>query len=288
MLHEFVKNIRTIDGHIISLHIFSPTNVEFHQSKCDGVILAVHGLGEYVKRYKHLAEITCHKNKIFAIYDVRGHGENAEKKGDVQNFPCLITDVVHAFNTLKNLFPHIRRDSFSLFGHSFGGLQATYAASILKHEVKKLFLSAPGYSTKDKIAPWKILLANNVANLFPHLIIPIGFNTNNISNNPENNSDYKNDPLVIKAVTARFGKMLLDAMTEENIVAAIENVTAHVTLLIPNDDRVIDSNYTKQISKLFNSLEHVYEVKGAGHEAFNETKNIQNTAFGHYEKWLGH
>ena len=112
MIHETLKQITTTDGYTLSLHIFSPTDVEYHRSNCDGVILAVHGLGEHMNRYNQLAEITCHKNKIFAAFNVRGHGKNSAQKGDVQNLSCLILDIIQAFNTLKELFLNIKKKFF--------------------------------------------------------------------------------------------------------------------------------------------------------------------------------
>ncbi|MES2614162.1 MAG: alpha/beta fold hydrolase [Bdellovibrionota bacterium] len=286
MIHENIKKITAVDGHVMTMKIYSPTNAAFHESNCDGVILAVHGLTEYAERYRNVAEFTCQKNKIFANFDSRGHGYHAKKRGDVENFSCFILDIIQAFKTLKNFFPQIKNNSFAIFGHSFGGLLATYTASILADELKHLFLCAPGYASKQKIPSWKVLLANNVAQLFPRLSVPIGFKQENLSNNSTNNLLYKNDPLILTHLTARFGKILLDAMSEQPVQAALENVTADVTLLLPSDDKIVDLNVIRNNIKSLKTSATICEVEGAGHEIFNEGPDLQKIAFSHYEKWL--
>ncbi len=286
MMHENVKKITTIDDYVISLHIFTPSNHAYHESKCDGVILSLHGLGEHTERYRHVAEITCKKNKAFVIFNIRGHGRDAVNKGDVQNLPTLILDIIFAFNTLKQLFTNVKNESFALLGHSFGGLLTTYACAILKNEVRKVFLSSPGYVRKIEIPSWKILMAKNISYLYPKLQIPIDFNPNNISNNPVTNNLYSKDKEVLYSITTRFGKIILDAMNLDNIKTAIKNITAEVTIILPSDDKLIETKGTKQLLSSFQTVVHVYDIEASGHESFNEIKDVQQIAISHYEKWL--
>lgn len=286
MMYETIEKITTIDKHDISLHIFSPTNVNYQESTCDGVILAVHGLSEHIDRYQHLAEITCKKNKIFACFNVRGHGKEALKKGDVQNFSCLILDIIFAYNTLKKLFTNVKQNSFAIFGHSFGGVQVTYAASILLQEVKKIFICAPGYAVKQKIPTWKVMLANNLYLLLPELLVPIDFNPAWISNNPVNNENYKKDSQILKRLSVRFGKIIFDAMDEEQLNTVIKNITAKVTFLLAGDDQLVDTAFTKKLLQGLKTKACVYEIKNAGHECFNETQELQQKAFAYFEEWL--
>lgn len=283
---ENIKKITNIDGHTISLHIFSPSKSEYSESNYDGVILAVHGLGEHSDRYRSLAEFTCNKNKVFAIFDLRGHGIESLKKADVQNFHCLVLDIIFSFHVLRKLFPNVKPSAFALFGHSLGGLLVTNSAAILLDNVKQIFLSAPFYAAKQKIPGWKILLANNTAHLLPELAIPLGVDPNHISHNKENIKSYKKDPKVITHVSARFGKMLLEALNPNFIKTAIQNITANVTILLPKDDQLVDTDFTRQIMNSFQSKVYVCEVENSGHEAFNEDENVRKIAFAHYEKWL--
>ncbi len=286
MLSEHVEKITTLDGHNLSLHIFSPSPEIYSQSKCDGVILAVHGLAEYAQRYRQMAELTCQKNKIFVNFDLRGHGPSAEKRGDVQNFTSLILDIIQSFNTLKKLFPQIKKNSFAIFGHSFGGLLSTYAASILMDDLPHLFLSAPAYAHQLKIPAWKKMLANNMSHIFPGLLVPMKFDPAKLSNNPENNQKYQQDPYILTHLSVRFGKGLLEFMDENKIKQALAQITADVSVMLPMDDKITDNTAIKRILGYFASPPSVHEVRQAGHEAFHETHEIQQLAFSYYEKWL--
>ncbi len=285
-MFENIKLISRIDGQKIHLHIFSPTNEPPKQSTCTGVVLAVHGLCEHVDRYRQLAEITCQKNKIFAIFDMEGHGKYAVKKGDVQNLAGLILDVIQAFHFLKELFSSMDKDSFALLGHSFGGLQVTMAASILRQEVKKIFLSSPMYANKHKIPYVKKLIANSLKNLLPTLDLPIGIKSSEISKNPQNNATYKKDSLILNTMTARFGKIFLDCFNMDNTRQSIANITAEATFIIPCDDKLIDSQVTKKMLTLFKVKPKAFEIKDCGHEAFNEVESVRKIAISHYKNWL--
>jgi alpha-beta hydrolase superfamily lysophospholipase len=285
-MKETVETITTIDGREFALHIFSPTESPSQSSEKEGVVLALHGLGEHVQRYHLLAEVSCKQNKTFAIFNMRGHGQEDGIPGDVENFPSLILDVVAAFFALKKKYKHVSPQSFGLFGHSLGGLMCTYASSVLGDLISHIYLSAPGYASKDKIPFWKIQLAQYLGQYVPTLSLPIGFDCSKISNNPTNNKAYETDPLVIKNVTTRFGKVILAALDKKNIKNAFTNITAEITMLLPGDDKVVDSNYTKEILKSVANPVHLFELDGAGHEAFNETKPLQEIAISHYENWL--
>ena len=285
-MNETVQKITTIDGHTIYLHLFSPTAESPQASKCDGVILASHGFTEHVNRYRHVAKAACNKNKVFAIFNMRGHGNENSHRGDAENFQCLILDIVSVYFKLKELFEKVPAKSFALFGHSLGGLLTTYAASILKQNVSQVFVSAPWYENKVIIPAWKINTAKYLANYLPHLFIPIDMDVNKISNNPENNKATSADPLLLKKISARFGNAILTGRNEQNISVALSTITAEFTVLLPEADQLIDSEYTKKIIKKCQCPVNLIELKEAGHESFNELKPIQDTAFSHFEKWL--
>ena len=285
-MNETVEKITTIDGHTIYLHLFSPTAEKPQVSNCNGVILASHGFTEHVNRYHHVAQAACNKNKVFAMFNMRGHGNENLNRGDAENFQCLILDIVSVYFKLKELFEKVPAKSFALFGHSLGGLLTTYAAAIIKQNVTQVFVSAPWYENRVIIPAWKIHTAKYLANYLPRLFIPIDMDINKISNNPEHNKVTSADPILLKKITARFGNAILTGRNEQNISNALSSITAEFTVLLPENDLLINGDYTKNILKQCQCPVNLIELKDAGHESFNELKPIQDTAFSHFEKWL--
>jgi alpha-beta hydrolase superfamily lysophospholipase len=286
MMQETIKKITTVDNQSIAVHIFSPTNDPFHQSKCSGVILAIHGFAEHIDRYRDLAKTTCMQNKTFVMFNLRGHGKDANKLGDVKNMQFFILDIIYVFNYIKNIFSHLSKEKFALFGHSFGGLLTTYASCILQNEVKSIFLSAPFFATKQKLPKWKVLLANNLSNLTPELMIPIDIDETNISFNKANIEAYKNDPHILRKISTRFGQIIANCTNEEDLKTTISNITAATTILLPTEDKLVDSQITLDMAKHFAQKPLIHEVPESGHEAFNEVEKVKNIAISYYEKWL--
>ncbi len=114
-------NFRCSDEHVLKLNSWLPT-----AASAQGVVLIVHGVGEYSERYAPMA--TALSSRGFAVYapDLRGHGDTAAANdapfahlADEHGWERIIKDI-------HELVLHLRRSHpeapIYLFGHSMGSL----------------------------------------------------------------------------------------------------------------------------------------------------------------------
>jgi alpha-beta hydrolase superfamily lysophospholipase len=90
-----------------------------------GVVLVVHGLGDYAGRFEPLAAELVHRGWAVLAFDLPGHGESPGGRGRADSFDGLLHEISAARRTLSRRFPTAPQ---ILLGHSMGGnLALNYA-----------------------------------------------------------------------------------------------------------------------------------------------------------------
>jgi alpha-beta hydrolase superfamily lysophospholipase len=177
-----------------------------------GQVLIVHGLGEHIERYAHVAATLNAAGWSVHGWDHRGHGKSGGKRGDIPDHDALLRDTARVIDAVRR--PHGR---FVLLGHSMGGaIAARFAAEALastpaawSRPLDGLVLSSPaldaGLSGAQRLA---LALAENLA---PGLAVGNGLKPEWISRDPAVVGAYENDPLVHDRITARLTRFIVDA-----------------------------------------------------------------------------
>jgi alpha-beta hydrolase superfamily lysophospholipase len=109
---------RSADGRQLAAYRWAP-----HDGRAvSGVVVLVHGMGEHLRRYDHVAEALTSAG--FAVYghDHRGHGAslaNGDEPGHLgsQGWPALVDDIKLAFDRAKSDYPGL---PVAVIAHSMG------------------------------------------------------------------------------------------------------------------------------------------------------------------------
>ena len=177
-----------------------------------GQLLIVHGLGEHIERYAHVAAALNAQGWEVHGWDHRGHGKSEGRRGDIPDHDALLRDTARVIDTVRR-----RGERFVLLGHSLGGLVAArFAAEALlaqpaawSRPLDGLVLSSPaldpGLNGGQKLA---LALAEKFA---PGLAVGNGLKPAWISRDPAVVKAYANDPLVHDRITARMTRFIVDA-----------------------------------------------------------------------------
>ncbi len=177
-----------------------------------GTVLLVHGLGEHVLRYAHVA---AHLNGLgwHAVgYDHRGHGRSSGAKGRLNRVDDLVADLAKVIDLVRGRHP----GPLVLLGHSLGGIiAARFVAEGLAatpaawyRPVDALVLSSPAIDPGMN-AVQKLMLA--VAEpLVPNLAVNNGLKPDWISRDPAVVRAYRSDPLVHDRITPKIVRFILD------------------------------------------------------------------------------
>jgi proline iminopeptidase len=91
--------------------------------------------------------IALSKNNKTIIYDQRGTGKSVLKKMDSST---ITMDLM--VKDMENLRKHLQIDKWDILGHSFGGMLASYYATLYPQHIRSLILSSSGGVTLDLLS----------------------------------------------------------------------------------------------------------------------------------------
>ena len=258
---------------------------EWHCDDARGTVLIVHGLGEHIGRYEHVAAqlLRCGRNVIG--YDQRGHGESEGARGRLNHPDDLLRDLARVIDTVRHRLP----GPLVLLGHSMGGLVAArMVAGGLEavvpawfRKVDGLVLSSPALDAGVGAA--QRLLLSVLAPLAPNLALGNGLQPDWISRDPAVVKAYVDDPRVHDRVTPRLVRFIVEAGGFVRAHAARWRVPT--LLLYAGSDRCVAPGGSAAFAAAAPAdvvTSHVFPV--LFHEIFNEPE--QDQVFAALAGWL--
>lgn len=164
-----------------------------------GTFLVVHGLGEHGGRYMHFGERIAEHGWRVVTVDLRGHGQSAGTRTHVLSFDEYVMDV-------GLVWQHFQFDPRStvLFGHSMGGLIAIRSLQMGCVDPAALVVTSPLLALKVKVNPFKWLLGKLLVRFLPKTRFKNGLDPDNMTRDPVFAEERRNDPLIIRSVTASW------------------------------------------------------------------------------------
>ena len=250
-----------------------------------GVVVLVHGLGEHIDRYDHVARRLNGLGFAVVGYDHRGHGRSPGARGGMPCDDALCADLGRVLYAAREAFP----GPLVLLGHSLGGLIAgRFVAEGLQptpakwwRAVDALVLSSPALDPGTN-AVQKLLLAV-VAPMLPNLAVNNGLKVDWISRDAAVVRAYAADPLVHDRVTGRLG--LFVARQGPAVIAAAPRWTTPTLLMWAGADRcVAPAGSAAFAAGAPRNVVSVREWPGLFHEIFNEPE--QGDVLQMLDDWL--
>ena len=126
-------------------------------------VLLLHGLGEHMGRYGHVASALQAAGYVVFGYDHHGHGLSSGLRGNLLSPSQLVDDVHFVIGHVRTLTPA----PLVVLGHSMGGLIAARAVAQSLPHIDALVMSSPALGAQTN---WiqKFLLAT-LPKLLPHV-----------------------------------------------------------------------------------------------------------------------
>jgi alpha-beta hydrolase superfamily lysophospholipase len=235
------------------------------------VLVLSHGLGEYARRYDHVAKRFGEAGLVTYALDHRGHGRSGGKR-------VLVRDIHEYTSDFDTLVGIATREHHGLkcivLGHSMGG-GIVFAYGVERPDNYDLMvLSGPAVAAQDQVSPLLALTAKVLGAVMPGLPAQ-ELDVDAISRDPAVVAAYKEDPLVYHGkVPAGIGRALL--LVGETMPRRAPALTAPLLVVHGEQDRLISVAGSRRLVECVGSTDVALKVyPGLYHEVFNEPERQQ-------------
>jgi acylglycerol lipase len=155
------------------------------------VMIIVHGIGEHMGRYDHVAAFFMKEGYAVIGIDHYGHGKSDGKRGASRGFDFMF-DYLHSFHR------HVK-DTYGkpivMYGHSMGGGVLTGYLLRRQPELLAAVISAPALIIGTRPGGFLKGFLHVASSLVPHLRINQGLDINKISHDKGAVEKFREDPL---------------------------------------------------------------------------------------------
>ena len=196
--------------------------------------ILVHGFGEHISRYHHVAEHFLKENISVIGVDLIGHGESGGKKGH-------ISSIANFYACIDNMVDHVRQEEkklpLILYGHSMGGtIVLNYLINNVESEFCCVLATSPWLQLTIRPTAFQLFLAKTMNSIYPSLQQTAALEFKDISSVEEVQKDYENDPLNHDKISVR----LFNEIYKNGLLAIDKASRINIPMLIAhgNDDNI--------------------------------------------------
>ena len=243
------------------------------------VIALVHGQGEHLGRYDHVAHWFNAHGFAVTLYDQQGHGQSEGTRGHAASIEVLLDDLGQFLEKTKDLYPGL---PVFLYGHSMGGNVALNYVLRRKPDLKGIITTGPWIRLAFEAPALKVAAGYLLKRFMPNLTLPNGVHAKFVSRDPEVVKKYVNDPLVHARVSAAGGIALLEGAGWLNKYSGPMPIPA--LLMHGGADRLTSAPATREFSTRVTGDVTFQEWPGLYHEIHNEKE--QEAVFEAVLKWI--
>ncbi|HMS26088.1 MAG TPA: alpha/beta hydrolase [Burkholderiaceae bacterium] len=246
--------------------------------KSRGTVLLVHGLGEHIGRYAHVAQ---HFNQWgFSVkgYDHFGHGLSTGARGGLLTENQLLDDLDAMIVLTRKNMP--TNEKLVLVGHSMGGGVVGRYVSLNPNSADALVMSSPAIDGGLNVI--QKLLLSILPRVAPNLRVGNGLNPKYISHDTAVVSGYASDPLVHDRISARLAKFIVENGTE--LIASASRWKMPTLLMFAGQDKLVSPAGSRAFAASAPSCVEVQCFENMYHEIFNEIDQTQ--VFAYLKTWL--
>ena len=263
------KTLETKDGLALRGHEWTPL------AEARGTIVVVHGLGEHIGRYAHVAAFLVGRGWRVVGYDQRGHGRSDGGRGRLNAPDDLFADLAAVVDAVRAE----HSGPLVLLGHSMGGLVAArFVAGAMapraewSRPVDALVLSSPALDTGMTAVQRAVLAV--LGPIAPNLSVGNGLKPEWISRDAGVVAAYVADPLVHDRIAPRLARFFVDAGAA--VRAAAPHWCVPTLLVYAGSDRcVVAAGSAAFAAAAPQGVVRARAFAALYHEIFNEPEQAQ-------------
>jgi alpha-beta hydrolase superfamily lysophospholipase len=230
------------------------------------VVGIVHGMGEHMGRYSHVAEMLISEGYAVIGFDQRGHGRTEGKRGHVPAYELLLEGVDYILAEARSNYPGT---PLFLYGHSMGGNLTLNYLLRRQPDIDGAIVTGPWLKLAFKPPSLQAAIGKVIEKIYPKYTNSRPMVAEHLTSDPEMIERYVKDKLGHGQITARFyfgvhkaGNWALEHAKELKVP---------LLLMHGGDDRVTSIHASKQFAEHTKLFTNWREWPGFKHELHNET-----------------
>jgi alpha-beta hydrolase superfamily lysophospholipase len=226
------------------------------------VAVLVHGYGEHIGRYEHVAAALIEHGAVVYGLDHLGHGKSGGERVLVSNFEDVVADLDQVVVAARQAWPDL---PVVMIGHSMGGMIAARYAQLHSGGLRALVLSGPAVGEMQLLGQLLQLDEMPDVPLDPEIL----------SRDPAVGAAYAADELVwhgpFKRPTVAAMAATMASIDEAGSLGDLPLLWVHGA-----EDQLVPIEGTRPgIEVLRGTTFTKHEYPGARHEVFNETNSAE-------------
>ena len=170
-------------------------------SKPKATITLVHGHGEHVGRYDHIAAALTDKGYAMLGFDLRGHGKSAGPRGHTPTYEALMEDIAAFSRQVDERYPDLPR---FLYGHSLGGNLVLNYVLRRKPDLRGVIATGPWLELAFQPPASQVTLGRLMNGIAPGFTQHSKLDTNGLTHDQTVVTAYNRDPLNHDKISARL------------------------------------------------------------------------------------
>lgn len=244
------------------------------------VIAIVHGMGEHLGRYTHVAKMFTENGYAAFSFDQCGHGRTEGKRGHTTSYDALLDGVGAMLAEAQQRYPGL---PIYIFAHSMGGNVAINYILRRKPNIAGAIVTGPWLKLAFNPPPLQVIAARIVQRLFPAYTTNRPMKGDHLTSDPVMIKRYQEDPLGHGSITARF----FFSVQTAGLWALKHASEWKVPLLLMHggNDKVTSINASRQFAESVGPLCTFMEWPDYKHELHNELE--REDVFDVMLEWLG-
>ncbi|WP_343307610.1 lysophospholipase [Chitinophaga niabensis] len=245
------------------------------------VMIMIHGIGEHVGRYGHVAEFFQQEGYLVTGIDHFGHGGSDGKRGAAKKLEEI-------FDYLQGFIQYVQEAyqvPVVLYGHSMGGGILTGLLLHRQPDVLAAIISGPAYIVGSKPNAFLRGVLKVGATLFPQVRVTPGLDIHQISHDQKEVEKFQQDPLRHDKASLR----LMDILVSNGAwcLEHADRLTVPSLLIHGNADTFTSVEGSRLFAERAPKKLLTYkEWDGFYHELHNEPGKIEVLQF--IAGWLSH
>jgi len=240
---------------------------QYYQPKeAKAVIVLVHGMGEYSRRYEQTVVPELLKQSFAVVsYDQFGHGLSEGKIGDNPGYDCILDGLDQVLDKAKSLF---RTLPVFLYGHSMGGNVVINYALRRKNNLYGVIATSPFLKLAFNPPAWKMAFGKIIEQIYPSLTMPNELDAEALSKDQKEVEAYLNDPMIHDKVSTRFSLAFMK--TGEWAIKNASSLQIPMLLLHGTKDRITSHLASKEFAENSKGKVEFHPIANGFHELHHD------------------